>query len=110
MPQEPIFSWEVERQEGATLVFLRGELDLASAEAALDVLVEALRDGDLVIDASELAFIDSSGIRSILEAYREANQGVGEGRSVTVRAPTAQVRRVLQLTGIENLIEEETPR
>jgi anti-sigma B factor antagonist len=103
----PIFSWEVERQGRTTVVFLRGELDLASAEAALDVLIDALREGDLVIDASELSFIDSSGIRSILEAYREANQGIGAGRGVTVRAPTAQVRRVLQLTGIDNLIEEQ---
>ena len=105
----PIFSWEVERQGRTTVVFLRGELDLASAEAALDVLIDALREGDLVIDASELSFIDSSGIRSILEAYREANQGIGTGRGVTVRAPTAQVRRVLQLTGIDNLIEEQAP-
>ena len=107
---KPIFSWEVERQAGTTVVFLRGELDLASAEAALDVLIDALSDGDLVIDASELSFIDSSGIRSILEAYREAHEGAGGGRRVTVRAPSAQVRRVLELTGIDNLIEEQAPR
>jgi anti-sigma B factor antagonist len=106
---KPIFSWEVERQDATTLVFLRGELDLASAEAALAVLIDALRDGDLVIDASELSFIDSSGIRSILEAYREAHHGIGAGRHVTVRAPSPQVRRVLQLTGIDDLIEEQAP-
>jgi anti-anti-sigma factor len=110
MAEQPIFSWEVEPQEAHTVVWLRGELDLDSAEPALDVLTDALSNGDLVIDASELAFIDSSGIRSIVEAYRAAHRGVGEGRRVTVRAPTAQVRRVLEITGLDGLIEEEPPR
>jgi anti-anti-sigma factor len=106
--EHPAFDYDVERRGTTTSVSLRGELDLASAKAALDALVSALRDGDLVIDASQPAFIDARGIQSILEAYRKAHQGVGAGRRVTIRAPSSQVRRVLELTGLDNLIEEQT--
>jgi anti-anti-sigma factor len=101
----PVFDYEIERRGSVTIVWLRGELDLASAEMALDVLVDALRDGDLVIDASRLSFIDARGIQSILDAYRNAHRGVGTGRTVTVRAPSPHVRRVLELTGLDGLVD-----
>jgi anti-sigma B factor antagonist len=102
------FTCETKRHAGTTVVRLRGELDLTHAESALEVLTGALERGkDLVIDASELTFIDSAGIRSIVEAYSRAHVGVGAGRSVAIRSPCAQVRRVLELVGFGDLIEPD---
>ena len=100
-----LFHCEQRREGGATIIVFRGELDMASASEALETLIAAIRSGDVVIDASELSFIDSSGIRSLVEAHREANRGVGVGRVVTVRNPSAPVRRVLEVTGLDALIE-----
>jgi anti-sigma B factor antagonist len=100
------FRYALSESDDATIVALGGELDMSTAEEMLDVLVEAVRQGDVVIDASEVTFIDSSGIRSLVAAYREANRGVGAGRTVTIRNPSAQVRRVLELTSLDGLIAE----
>jgi len=102
---ESVFSWEQRRADDATLVVFRGELDMATASEALEVLVRAIRDGNVVIDASALTFIDSSGIRSLVEAYREAHRGIGTDRTVVVRNPSPPVRRVLEVTGLDRLIE-----
>jgi hypothetical protein len=48
--------------------------------------------------------------RRIGTAESEVNPGRSREERIKVRAPTAQVRRVLQITGIDNLIEEQAPR
>ena len=106
-PMPELFQHEQHREGDAIVIVIRGELDMASAPAALDLLTSAIREGDVVIDASELSFIDSSGIRSLVEAQREANLGIGTGRVVTVRNPSTPVRRVLEVTGLDALIEPD---
>lgn len=105
---DELFSCEQHREGDATLVAFRGELDMTNATEAFDVLIEAIRKGDVIIEASELTFIDSSGIRSLVEAHREAHRGIGTGRTVVVRNPSEPVRRVLEVTGFDTIIEGAT--
>jgi anti-anti-sigma factor len=100
-----LFHHEQHREGDTTVLVFRGELDMASAPEAFEILIAAIREGDVVIDASELSFIDSSGIRSLVEAQREANRGIGADRVVSVRNPSAPVRRVLEVTGLDALID-----
>ena len=62
------FSVTVEGE--SLLVKVAGELDLATAPE-LDACLRPVR-GDVAIDCSGLDFIDSSGIRSLVEAHRAA--------------------------------------
>ena len=87
------------RQEGrARVLTLRGELDVASS-AALERAIE--QDGvyeRLVIDLSELEFIDSTGLSVLVAAHQQA---VADGREFCVVQGPAQVQRLLALTGLE---------
>jgi anti-sigma B factor antagonist len=77
------------------VLWLSGELDLTNAEELIRVgssLSE--RHPDLVLDLSDLAFMDSSGIRAVL-AIAERSSG-----SVLLREPNGSVRKVIDLTGI----------
>ena len=74
---------------------LDGELDLATAQD----LVSAIRarpdgDGPLTLDFSGVGFMDSSGLRALLEAAT----GRDEGDVLVVLDPTPQVRRVLDIS------------
>ena len=82
---------------GRVVVALRGDLDItgaASAETAITALVA--RGQSLVIDMSALDFIDCSSLGALLRAQGLARRGGGD---VVLAAPQPLVRRLLALTG-----------
>jgi anti-anti-sigma factor len=92
--------WLEERGDGTERVLaVSGELDLAAAasfEAALD---SALATGvaRIVVDLTALEFIDSTGLSVLIKAQQRAGD---TGRELGVVNPTAQVERLLTLTGL----------
>jgi anti-sigma B factor antagonist len=54
----------------------------------------------VVIDMSELAFMDSSGLTVMLEAARR-------GASVVLRQPSPVVRRLVEITGLTDVLRIE---
>jgi anti-anti-sigma factor len=83
---------------------LYGEFDLAGTEFYEAELARIGRDGirELVIDLSGLTFLDSSGIRMLLGTRRSADQ---DGFDLFVTPPeNGQVRKVLELTGVESIL------
>lgn len=89
---------------GSFALVVRGEIDGFTAPI-LAGLVGALIDGgrgDVVLDLSEVAFMDAAGLRVIVDSSNRL--GVA-GRTLTVRSPSAIVRRILEVTGLDALIE-----
>jgi anti-anti-sigma factor len=85
---------------GSSLVRLPSEVDLASAPVMRDDMLAALnRDGvHLVVDALDVTFMDSSGVNALVRA-RERASTLGGSLHVVTRSQA--VRRVLQITGLE---------
>jgi anti-sigma B factor antagonist len=93
---------EVERTDGGVAVIaLTGEHDLYTAPVISDRINGVLEnDTALVIDLTQSTFIDSSVLRVLLEARREAQERV-VGFAVALgedRFPG--VRRMLEVTGL----------
>jgi anti-sigma B factor antagonist len=87
-------------QDGETSVLrLSGELDLSNVTAVERVLQSALADGSsrIVIDLTDLSFIDSTGIALLVTTTAAGN---GDGRIAVVPSQAAAVNRVLELTGV----------
>jgi anti-anti-sigma factor len=87
---------------GRFVVTLAGELDLAAADgfwAELEPLIEPA--GMVVLDGTELSFLDSSGLRVLLLANAKAKE---LGARLRLVAPHRAVRRTLQLTGADDLV------
>lgn len=85
-------------------VALRGDLDLKTANPlrdALDKLIDRYRDRNLLLDLSEVGFVDSSGLGVILGRYRRLT---GEGRTITLTGVRPSVHAVLELAGIGSII------
>ena len=79
---------------------LSGELDLSTADQLIDVLAEDRTSaGDVALDLSELAFIDSSGLRVLLDTVRS----LGEMGTLVLRRPSGEVARVFEVSGIDQL-------
>jgi anti-anti-sigma factor len=56
----------------------------------------------LVLDLSELEFIDSTGLEVVLRAARRAHD---DGRRLIVQRPSSYVRRLLAMTAIDQSLD-----
>ena len=92
------FSMYERRHDGTVVLTLRGELDLASAEIVQARLDELRAAGQpALLDLDELDFMDSSGLRLVLNAA-EASDATGWPFSVT-HGPE-QVQRLFESTRV----------
>lgn len=83
---------------GGDTVIVRGEIDMATAPKLRDLLNQLVDSGStrILLDCRGLAFLDSSGI-GVLVAVRKR---LGDDGVLTLEAPPAHVRKVLDLTGV----------
>ena len=88
---------EVRRQGNAVIVDAQGEIDLRHSPEFHRELVELCgeRPATLIIHLGEVAYMDSSGVGTLVELYRRT-KAYG-GRMVLV-APTERVRSVFEIT------------
>ena len=82
---------------------LSGRLDLEGANAINDRFVSATtaKEAKIIVDLSQVTFLASIGIRLLLTSARaQANRG---GKLI-LAAPQPTVRKVLEASGIDQLI------
>jgi anti-sigma B factor antagonist len=105
------FELEGEELEGVHVIAIRGELDLHTApqlEDRLDQVDASL----LLIDLSACEFIDSTGIGLIVRTWQRLDgepDGDGGGR-LALCGPGNQVRRLLEITGLESSLRTYAER
>jgi anti-sigma B factor antagonist len=81
-----------------TVVAVRGEVDLANAGVLEQRLVEAARRGlPVVVDLTEVDFMDSSGFRTL-------HRGADAATVILVVPPEGALRRVVGLAGLDGLM------
>jgi len=86
-------------EHGRALLY--GELDMASTEWLRTVLGQVRQDGCLflVLDLSQLRFLGVTGLEVIV---RIAGEYAEAGGQITLTRPTRTVRRILDLTGLND--------
>lgn len=108
LPGEEPTGFSIAREDGVEppTVRLAGELDLRAATELREELLRALGDGDgsLLLDMTELSFLDSTIISVLIMAKRRAEQAGGE---VRLRNVPDRVKRVFSITGIDELFPTE---
>ena len=89
--------------ENAHLVSLHGELDGATAKEleAEFIRIEATSVSRIVLDLSELDFIDSTGLAMIVKADRRAKN---DGHVFRLLRPQGQVGRAFAVSGLDQLL------
>ncbi len=98
-------------EHGVRTISVRGELDLSTAPELEGPLEQALEagDGSVLIDLSSCEFIDSTGIALIVRAWQRLNDDENS-RSLVICSQNDQVRRVLEITGLELSIPVHSTR
>jgi anti-anti-sigma factor len=94
------FRVEVRTEDGATIIVVSGELDLATSpelERQFEVAASDAVRGPLVLDLRRLEFMDSTGLSLLVKAREQAEEA---GRPFGVIKGSPQVERLLSLTGV----------
>jgi anti-sigma B factor antagonist len=107
-PSAELLQWSVVRSSAEIVVFLKGEVDLATAEVLQDVLTTIVADRPpiLAVDVAGVSFLDSSGIKCLLTAARAAAEA-GDCK-VVVRRPTGAIERVFSICGVAELLSDRS--
>lgn len=100
---EPVGPEQFEHQADPTVLVVRGELDTVVREDFAAAVADALAgapDAPLVVDLAGVTFMDSSALAVLIGA-------TNEGHQIVVRDASAAARRVLEATGLTEVLGME---
>ena len=89
---------------------LRGELDAYDAPALRTAFAEAAAEvggGAVVLDLTDVTFLDSTALGTIVGLLRRVREGGGELRAVL---PETEARRIFELTALERSLDVRPSR
>jgi anti-anti-sigma factor len=89
------------------VIFVHGDIDVAGGSVLEAALLGGVDASPLVIDLSDVFFIDSSGLRCLLGASRRAHD---RGTNVVLRGVGAEILRLLEITGTTDQFSIEDRR
>jgi anti-anti-sigma factor len=95
------FTVGVSEETSGLRVTPRGELDVATQGALREVLARHAGAGSLVLDLGELRFLDTSGLRLILETAEAARR---DGSAFAVLPGSPEIQRLFELAGVAELV------
>lgn len=87
--------------EETALVSLHGELDAFAAGRVRELMAEAAHCRRLVIDLSDVSFVDSSGLGAIVSGIRRVR---AIGGAVAVAVSPGPVERLLRTAGFDRVV------
>ena len=91
----------VDRRDAATLVVLRGDLDLATAPELRECLVGVIEEGArIVIDLESVTFLDSAGLGILVGGLKRARTYGGELELV---CSSSAVLKPIEITGLDRV-------
>jgi stage II sporulation protein AA (anti-sigma F factor antagonist) len=101
---EALLRFRLGRNGTAETLYVAGELDVASAPALEHAVAHALdgQGAEFRLDLSALTFMDSSGARGLLHMHDRVE---ALGRELIIVSPTRAVRRVLDLMGLDRVLD-----
>ncbi len=88
-------------EDNCSIITLTGEIDLQTSPQAREQILQALNDNrHVLVEMSEVEYIDSSGIASLVEGYQDA-----KSRNLTIGLVNISetTRQVLQLARLDQV-------
>ena len=103
------FSFVLSRDNGRVTIAIEGELDAYTAPRLGEALSEVIADGEreVVLDATGVTFLDSTGLGTIVHGHKRLKS---HGGSLAIARPRSSVFKVIEMTGLHRLIPVTEPQ
>ena len=99
------FSTRVVRVDGATVIYIQGEIDMSTAGRLRDAIEPHMGpDQTIMLDLSGVDFMDSACIKVLVQARGRLTQ---DGGSLILRNPSSAAHRLLTITGVEFILAKD---
>jgi anti-sigma B factor antagonist len=99
------FSTEVNATDEATVIHVRGEIDMATAGRLRDVIEPHMGPKQtIILDLSGVEFMDSSSLNVLVQARGRLTEN---GGSLVLRNPSTAAHRLLTVAGANDLLETD---
>lgn len=96
--------YRIDLEDDHHLLVLDGSLTVETSPTLKSLLTDLDGGRDLVVDASGLEYIDSSGVACLLIAYKKLT---ANGHSLILRAPSEALLAVLKVMKFQDLFKTE---
>lgn len=103
----PTFETNLVRSAGQVVLGVRGEIDVATSDGFAAATEDALdaAAGRLAIDLTDTTFMGACGLTTILRAHAHLE---ASGGSLAVIAPSTTTQRLLDVTGVDQVVTVKT--
>ncbi len=92
---------EINDQDGAIVVSFIGDVDLQTSPDARGVLLDCVAKGKpILVDLSQVGYIDSSGVASLVESFQKAKKA---GQDLVLVSASDGALRVLKLARLDKV-------
>ena len=87
-----------------TIVVVEGSVDTMTSDTLAGTLKEQISRGHplLVADFSQVTYISSSGLRTVLGTMKESRE---QGGDFILAGPNENIMKILEMSGVSNLIK-----
>ena len=104
MTTQQTFTFRVAEYDRWVCVFLKGAIDVSTAPGLLGCLQESLARNPkaVVLDLSELDYIDSVGLGVLVTGHKRAKEA---GTRFVLSKPQATLMRLFELTGLNHVFD-----
>ncbi len=92
-------------KDGKMICSLAGEIDhhsIASLRNSIDRLIDTNRPKVLILDLSQIAFMDSSGLGLVLGRYRKMKESGGE---LFLCNTSERTMKILKMAGVDKIVK-----
>ena len=106
----PMAEVRFEREDETVVALLTGEVDMSNATAVRQEIAESVTPDDeaLIVDLSELSFIDSAGLHSMIELGTVLDER--RQHLLLCLPPKSTIRRAIEIIGLPHAVSVYSDR
>jgi anti-anti-sigma factor len=106
----PLADVRVEREDGIVIALLTGEVDMSNATSVRQLISGSVTPDDdaVIVDLSELAFMDSAGLHSVVELSTMLDEG--RQQLLLCVPPGSPMERAIEIVGLPRAVSVRSSR
>jgi anti-anti-sigma factor len=98
-------TYKITEEDNISTIFLDGEIDMDKTEEVKEVIFQKIDSGkDVVLNLSNVQYMDSSGISVLIESHQKALE---KGTKVIIKDVSKSVLKVIMMAKLEQILNLE---